>query len=190
MSSNPWGDAANQTQNSDTFSSFEPEVVEQKSFDIFNPFDDTIIPIDGWINDSLDWLVINFRDFFQASKVPIETTLNAIEKFLTYLSPWVVIIFFVLFALQFANKKIAILSFLSLVFIGLIGVWNEAMITLSLVFTSVLFSIIIGLPLGILCAKSDRVESIVKPILDAMQTTPAFVYLIPIVMLFGIGNVP
>jgi glycine betaine/proline transport system permease protein len=64
------------------------------------------------------------------------------------------------------------------------------MITLSLVITSVIFSIVIGLPLGIWCAKSDRVDKIVRPILDAMQTTPAFVYLIPIVMLFGIGNVP
>lgn len=64
------------------------------------------------------------------------------------------------------------------------------MITLSLVITAVLFSVFIGLPLGIWSAKSDTVDKILRPVLDAMQTTTAFVYLIPIVMLFGIGNVP
>ena len=64
------------------------------------------------------------------------------------------------------------------------------MITLSLVITAVLFSLIIGLPLGIWTARSDTADKIMRPILDGMQTIPAFVYLIPIVMLFGIGNVP
>jgi len=64
------------------------------------------------------------------------------------------------------------------------------MITLALVITAVLFSVFIGLPLGIWSWKSDRIDKILRPILDGMQTTPAFVYLIPIVMLFGIGNVP
>jgi glycine betaine/proline transport system permease protein len=74
--------------------------------------------------------------------------------------------------------------------IGLIGVWKAAMTTLSLIITAVTFCIIIGLPLGIACAKSDRVQLVVRPILDVMQTLPAFVYLVPIVMLMGIGNVP
>ena len=64
------------------------------------------------------------------------------------------------------------------------------MTTLALVFTSVFFSIIIGIPVGIATARSDRLEAIIRPVLDAMQTLPAFVYLVPIVMLFGIGNVP
>jgi glycine betaine/proline transport system permease protein len=102
----------------------------------------------------------------------------------------VVILFFVLLALQFSSKKLAFGTFFSLMFIGLIGAWEESMITLALVITAVLFSILIGLPLGIWSAKSDRVDKILRPILDGMQTTPAFVYLIPIVMLFGIGNVP
>jgi glycine betaine/proline transport system permease protein len=122
--------------------------------------------------------------------MPIEFILKFIENFLLSLSPYVVILFFILLALQFSTKKLALGTFISLTLIGLIGAWEESMITLALVFTAVLFSIIIGLPLGIWSAKSDRVDSIVRPILDAMQTTPAFVYLIPIVMLFGIGNVP
>jgi ABC-type proline/glycine betaine transport system permease subunit len=76
------------------------------------------------------------------------------------------------------------------VLIGLIGAWSEAMVTLSLVLTSLIFCILIGLPLGIAVARSDRLQEILRPGLDAMQTTPAFVYLVPVVMLFGIGNVP
>jgi glycine betaine/proline transport system permease protein len=64
------------------------------------------------------------------------------------------------------------------------------MVTLALVLTSLLFCAVIGIPLGILCARSDRTEMIIRPVLDAMQTLPAFVYLVPVVMLFGIGNVP
>ncbi len=64
------------------------------------------------------------------------------------------------------------------------------MVTLALVFTSVFFCVLIGLPTGIWLARNDRAATVTRPILDAMQTTPAFVYLVPIVMLFGIGNVP
>ena len=64
------------------------------------------------------------------------------------------------------------------------------MVTLALVLTSLLFCIVIGLPLGIALAASDRAQRLIRPLLDAMQTTPAFVYLVPVVMLFGIGNVP
>lgn len=78
----------------------------------------------------------------------------------------------------------------SLAVIGLIGAWSEAMVTLALVLTSVFFCLLIGLPMGIWLARSDSAAKIIRPILDAMQTTPAFVYLVPIVMLFGIGNVP
>ncbi|MCU6289780.1 ABC transporter permease subunit, partial [Escherichia coli] len=68
--------------------------------------------------------------------------------------------------------------------------WSQAMVTLALVLTALLFCIVIGLPLGIWLARSPRAAKIIRPLLDAMQTTPAFVYLVPIVMLFGIGNVP
>lgn len=68
--------------------------------------------------------------------------------------------------------------------------WSQAMVTTALVLTALLFCIVIGLPLGIWLARSPRAAKIIRPLLDAMQTTPAFVYLVPIVMLFGIGNVP
>jgi glycine betaine/proline transport system permease protein len=79
---------------------------------------------------------------------------------------------------------------ISLLLIAMLGIWPEAMVTLSLVMTSLVFCLLIGLPMGIALAASDRANRIMRPVLDAMQTTPAFVYLVPVVMLFGIGNVP
>jgi len=194
MSNDPWGNASRAQENKESsvnwMNANEILPTEEKTFDILNPFEDSIIPFDDWTNQGIDWLVENFREFFLAAKAPIDIVLKSIEAFLLFLNPYVVIAFFVLLALQFSSKKMAFGTLISFFIIGFIGAWEESMITLSLVITSVIFSIVIGLPLGIWCAKSDRVDKIVRPILDAMQTTPAFVYLIPIVMLFGIGNVP
>ena len=74
--------------------------------------------------------------------------------------------------------------------IGLMGVWFDSMTTLAIILTCVIFCSLLGIPLGILAARNDRFEAVLKPILDLMQTIPSFVYLIPVVMLFGIGNVP
>lgn len=192
MASDPWGIAS--TAQSDKVSSTDwsqVRVEEVKDFDILHPFSgDAIIPFGNWTSDGINWVVTNFRDFFLSAKLPIELILQVIQNFLLALSPYVVIIFFVLLALQFSTKKLALGTVISFALIGFVGAWEESMITLALVFTAVLFSMIIGLPLGIWSARSDRVNNTVRPVLDAMQTTPAFVYLIPIVMLFGIGNVP
>jgi len=195
MSSDPWGNASTAQENKESTVNWTEQanntpVEEVVNFDILNPFENVLIPFDEWTNSGIDWLVINFRDVFLAAKTPIDIVLKAIESFLLFLNPYVVIIFFVLLALQFSSKKLAIGTLISFFIIGFIGAWEESMITLSLVITAVLFSVIIGLPLGIWSAKSDTVNKVLRPILDAMQTTPAFVYLIPIVMLFGIGNVP
>ncbi len=195
MANDPWGNASTAQEDKSssvnwTNSSTTTVQEEVKEFDIFNPFDEAIIPFDNWTNQGIDWLVANFRDLFLAAKVPIDIVLKSIESFLLFLNPYVVILFFVLLALQFSTKKLAFGTFVSFFLIGLIGAWEESMITLSLVITAVIFSILIGLPLGIWSAKSDKANKTLRPLLDAMQTTPAFVYLIPIVMLFGIGNVP
>jgi glycine betaine/proline transport system permease protein len=195
MSNDPWGTASTAQENKEssvnwTGESAQAPVEEIKDFDILNPFEHVIIPFDSWMNDGINWLVDNFREVFLAAKAPIDIVLKATESFLLYLNPYVVIAFFVLLALQVSSKKLALGTFISFFIIGFIGAWEESMITLSLVITAVLFSIIIGLPLGIWSAKNDMVDKVLRPILDGMQTTPAFVYLIPIVMLFGIGNVP
>ncbi|WP_404873671.1 ABC transporter permease subunit, partial [Klebsiella pneumoniae] len=102
----------------------------------------------------------------------------------------VAIIVFALIAWQISGVGMGVATLVSLIAIGAIGAWSQAMVTLTLVLTALLFCIVIGLPLGIWLARSPRAAKIIRPLLDAMQTTPAFVYLVPIVMLFGIGNVP
>ena len=149
-----------------------------------------IIPLGDWISSWVGWVVTNFRWVFQLIRVPISQVLNGIEAFLIWLPPIVFLIVLGLFAWQFAGRGIAILSLMAMIAVGLIGAWSETMITLSLVMTAVVLCLLVGLPLGIASARSNRVESIIRPILDAMQTLPAFVYLVPVVMLFGTGKVP
>ena len=167
-----------------------PIVEQEKPINWLDPFQETIIPLDQWVEQGLDWLVTNFRPVFQAIRWPIDAILTSIQTTLQAIPAMLVILVFVLLAWQMVGSRLAIGTFLSLVTVGLIGAWSEAMITLALVLTSVFFCILIGLPLGIWLARNDRALAISRPILDAMQTTPAFVYLVPIVMLFGIGNVP
>lgn len=195
MSSDPWGNASTAQENKESsvdWTQTQTQVAQEPEvkFDILDPFKETIIPFDNWTNTGIDWLVENFRELFLIAKSPIDIVLKVIESFLLFLNPYVVILFFVLMALQFSTKKMALGTLVSFFIIGFIGAWDASMITLSLVITAVFFSVIIGLPLGIWSAKNDGVDKILRPMLDAMQTTPAFVYLIPIVMLFGIGNVP
>lgn len=159
-------------------------------FDWLHPFRDTVIPLDHWANSALDWVVTNVRPFFQSIRLPIDATLSGVEHVLLAIPAFLMIALIALVAWQVSGRRLAIGTAISLVLIGLIGAWDQAMVTLALVITSVVFCIVIGLPLGILMARSDSSERVVRPLLDAMQTTPAFVYLVPVVMLFGIGNVP
>ena len=151
---------------------------------------DGTLPVQTWVNHGLDWVVTNFRPFFQSVRVPIDTTLTWVESLLQSIPTLAMITLFALLAWQFAGRVVAIGVAISLWVVVILGIWPEAMITLSLVLTSLVFCLVLGLPLGILLASSNRAERIMRPILDAMQTTPAFVYLVPVVMLFGIGNVP
>lgn len=196
----PWGAADGTTDANTANSASESQAswlaeaskvdTTKTEFSFADPFAEKLIPFDNWVENGLDWLVGNFRDVFQAIRVPIDITLSSLEAFLQSLNPWVVVIFFTLFAWQMGGRRLAAMSAISLIVIGFLGAWSETMVTLALVFTAVIFSMLIGIPLGIWMGKSNRVRTILTPILDAMQTTPAFVYLIPIVMLFGIGNVP
>ncbi len=149
-----------------------------------------IIPLGTWIENGVEWLVNNFRWFFQLIRWPITQFLNGIEDFLLVLPPIVFLIVLVLFAWQFTSRNIAIFSLIAMTGVGLIGAWDETMVTLALVITAVVLCIIVGLPLGITAARNNRFEQFIRPLLDAMQTLPAFVYLVPVVMLFGTGKVP
>ncbi len=205
-SSNPWGtqpDSGKETtpanawskqSDSDKETSWLDDksstVTADKGVDWMHPFQDALVPLDSWVNDSLSWVVDNFRPLFQAIRVPIDTILVAMESLLTFLPDVLIIFVLTLLARVVSGWSLSIGTLVSLLVIGFIGAWAEAMVTLSLVLTAVFFCLLLGLPLGIWLSQSDRALQTVRPILDAMQTTPAFVYLVPIVMLFGIGNVP
>jgi glycine betaine/proline transport system permease protein len=157
---------------------------------ILDPFKTFQIPLGGAVDWFINWAVMNFRPVFQAIRWPVDYTLTGMEALLQAIPPLFILIFVWLFGWQVAGRRITILALISLIIIGLIGAWESAMTTVSLVLTAVCFCILIGIPLGIFAARSERFEAVIRPVLDAMQTTPAFVYLVPIVMLFGIGNVP
>jgi len=152
-------------------------------------FEEKVIPLDSWVSQSVDWLVENYRDFFQSLKWPVDQTLNGLDAGLNWLHPLLVIALISFAAYRFSGKGLAVFSAATLVLIGLLGLWEETMTTLAMVLSSVVFCALAGIPLGIWAGRSDRFEAALRPVLDAMQTTPAFVYLVPIVMLFSVGNV-
>jgi glycine betaine/proline transport system permease protein len=157
---------------------------------ILDPFACGTIPLDDWLSAGLRWMVDEWRPFFQAIKFPIDQILQWFAGFLGSAPPSLVILLIALFAWQIGGGRLGLTVGASLLFAGFIGVWPDTMVTLSIVLTALVLAVLIGLPLGIWAARSDRAWAIMRPLLDGMQTIPAFVYLVPVVMLFGIGNVP
>jgi len=157
---------------------------------ILDPFIDFNFPLADWANENMRWLTSNYRDVFQAIKVPIKWGLDLIEDGLRGAPQSLIILFFGLVAWQVVNRTIGIVILCAMTAIGLIGAWDAAMTSLAILTTAVLISAIVGLPLGILCSRFNFVWMIVRPVLDFMQTIPSFTYLVPVVLLFGIGNVP
>jgi len=157
---------------------------------ILDPFQETLVPLAQWVDQGLRWLVDNYRPFFQSIKWPVDQVLRGFDWALNSVPPTLMIILFGLVSWQIAGGRLALGIAGSLVFVGLIGVWSQTMTTLSIVFTALVICLLFGIPLGILAARNDRFQSFIRPVLDGMQTIPAFVYLVPVVMLFGIGNVP
>lgn len=129
----------------------------------------------------------NIESFFE----PLLHFLIWLEKFLI-VTPWPLFIAFVALVAWLASRSIKIVvgSAISLFLIGFLGMWEDTMSTVSIIIVCTLLCIGLGLPIGILMSRSDRAQGIVTPILDVMQTIPSFVYLIPVVMLLGIGKVP
>jgi len=156
-----------------------------------SPSDLLIIPFDDWVNVLVrDWLVPNFRPVFRAMQVPITMVLNGLDRFFNFVPMLLSTAVFALLALKYAGRGMAIFTLVGFAFIDMIGLWPQTMTTLAMIVTSVLFCAVIGIPAGILAARNDLTWKITRPILDVMQTIPSFVYLVPIVMLFGVGMAP
>lgn len=144
----------------------------------------------GWIDHTVDWMVLHFEQFFDALTDVVRTMLNFLEIVFVE-TPWpVTTVLILLIAWRMAGWKVAMFTAVALAYLGFFGFWDKSMSTIALVATSVLVCIVFGTPLGIWCAKSTRANRIAKPILDVMQTMPPFVYLIPAVAFFSIGKPP
>ncbi|KHS42448.1 glycine/betaine ABC transporter permease [Hafnia paralvei] len=163
---------------------------EAGHFNLMDPFHHTWVPFDSWVTHGIDWLVSHGRPVFQGIRMPVDFVLSGFQNILQGMPAPIAILVFALIAWQCAGLGMGAATLIGLVAIGAIGAWSQAMVTLALVLTSLFFCMLIGLPLGIWLARSKGAARVIRPLLDAMQTTPAFVYLVPIVMLFGIGNVP
>lgn len=131
-----------------------------------------------------------FTLFFDPLSDGIDFFIRTLEDVLLWL-PWpVVILATFLLGQRAGGLRVALFSAFGLLFVGLIGLWDEGMQTLALMGVSVLICLVVGIPLGILAARSDKFDATLRPLLDAMQTMPAFVYLIPVLLFFGIARVP
>ena len=149
------------------------------------------VPLAQWIDTGMSWVLTNWAAGFDAVGNTILFGLLNIERFFLWL-PWTVVVVLVgitawrVMRLWWAGLLMAAF----LVLIGSFGHWDLAMMTLAIIVASVIISLALGIPTGIIMARSNSVESGLKPLLDGMQTMPSFVYLIPALMLFGLGKVP
>lgn len=164
--------------------------MEENNFSILDPFSSVDLGIAESADGVKQWAIANrgiiqpIKNVFNEMIVGIDTALNAVP-------PTIMLILLVLIAWQAAGRRVAILVGFSMFCLGFLApnAWGLAMTTLAIVVSSVLLCFLIGLPLGVLAGKNDRFEATIRPVLDTMQTIPAFVYLVPVVMLIGIGNV-
>lgn len=148
------------------------------------------LPLADWVEAFVDLLTKYLPFVFNSIAIVIEVITENLVKFLSIGPAYVLIIIIVLLSWYIVNWRLALFSLIGLGLIENLGYWPETVHTLSLIIISVLFSIIIGVPIGIWMSQKGYVQSVITPILDFMQTMPAFVYLIPAVVFFGLGMVP
>ena len=143
----------------------------------------------GLLDGGFQWILVNGEWFFDAISDNLKIALGKLRDFLVWI-PWPVVVALIfLLGWRIASFAVGIASALGMVAIGLVNLWEPAMVTVAIMMVSVSIAIAFGIPMGILAASSNSVEKLLRPVLDGMQTMPSFVYLIPGIMLFGLGNV-
>jgi glycine betaine/proline transport system permease protein len=149
------------------------------------------VPLGKWVNQFVDWLVINYGAAFEAFADSLLTVLVALEQVLRG-APWWMVLITIAAITWHASKnwKLVVGLVVAMFAIGTLGLWDKAMQTLALMIVATSLSVLIGIPVGIAMAMSNRLRAVMLPILDTMQTMPSFVYMIPALMLFGLGKVP
>ncbi len=148
------------------------------------------IPIGDWVAGGIDWLTINAGWFFDFLSAVMSFLVEGLSDILIAVPWFIMVVVLSLVGWVLRSVRFAILSLVGFLLINAMNQWNNAMLTLAMILIATLLAVIVAIPLGILAAQSDRVSSAVKPVLDFMQTMPAFVYLIPAVVFFSIGVVP
>ncbi|MEX1550675.1 ABC transporter permease/substrate binding protein [Enterococcus sp. C50] len=150
------------------------------------------IPVADWVETMTEWFTTTFSGLFSFLQTIGQAIMTGITNILLVIPAPIFILLLTIVAFFISKKRLGLTLFtlIGLWFIYNQGLWTDLMNTVTLVLLSSVISIIIGVPLGILMAKSDKAQSVIKPILDFMQTMPGFVYLIPAVAFFGIGMVP
>ncbi|MEA3504272.1 MAG: proline/glycine betaine ABC transporter permease [Bacteroidota bacterium] len=162
------------------------------------------LKIGEYVEKGIEWLADVGSGFFDAITVGLDWIVNTFQTILIAPHPFIIMVLFALLSYYLTSRKegfltkkgfkagrgLAVFTLLGLFLLYLMGYWEETMDTLALVIASTIIALLIGVPLGIYAARSNRAESIIRPILDFMQTMPAFVYLIPAILFFSVGNVP
>ncbi|HDR7870087.1 MULTISPECIES: ABC transporter permease [Bacillus] len=149
------------------------------------------IPLGEWVDSFVASLYEHFEGLFRGFSYIIGGFVDLLTNFLTII-PAILMIIILCFLIWYTTRKVSLIVFtlIGLLFILNINYWAQTMQTLALVLTSVIISIIVGIPIGILASQNERFSKFLKPTLDFMQTMPAFVYLIPAITFFGVGVVP
>ena len=147
-------------------------------------------PLGDWVKVALDWLQSNFEWLLDFFTIVFKGSVEGLVSVLVAVPYPALIVVFALIGWLVRSWKLAVGTVLGFLLIVLMGFWENAMQTLSMVIVSTVVSIIIAIPLGILAARNDRFSAFIKPVLDFMQTMPAFVWLIPAVLFFSIGFAP
>ena len=147
-------------------------------------------PIAGGVDGLIEWLVVNFEWLFDAITWGVRELLQTLELIFVG-TPWAVMAgLLVLAAWRAAGRSVAIFVAISLGYLAVLGYWEKAMSTFSLVGAATVICVVLGVPIGIWCAKNARAFAIIRPVLDIMQTLPSFVYLIPAIAFFSVGKPP
>ena len=147
-------------------------------------------PVANWMEGWFDWLAIEFGDVFKGVTGAIRAVLDGLEVVLVE-TPWpVVMLVIVVMAWRLAGPRIAIFTAAALTYLATFGLWEVSMVTVALLGAAAFLCLLFGIPLGIWFGKSSRAYAAALPVLDFMQTMPAFVYLIPIIAFFGTGKPP
>lgn len=148
------------------------------------------IPLNDWTETAVDWVTENFDGVFGIVESVIEFVVNVVILALSAAPALVTIAVLTTIAVFLAGWRLALFTALGLLFIISLDLWEEAMVSLALVVVAAIVALAIGVPIGIAAAKSRTLEESLRPVLDIMQTMPAFVYLVPVVVLLSLGNAP